>query len=61
MTMMVIMMVKSDRNRCDYDDVMVVLTNDAGNNKKIMILTPRMTMRDINSNNGDNNKSLHLV
>lgn len=59
--MMVIMMVKSDRNRCDYDDVMVVLTNDAGNNKKIMILTPRMTMRDINSNNGDNNKSLHLV
>lgn len=61
MTMMVIMMVKSDRNGCDYDDVMVVLTNDAGNNKKIMILTPRMTMRDINSNNGDNNKSLHLV
>lgn len=59
--MMVIMMVKSDRNGCDYDDVMVVLTNDAGNNKKIMILTPRMTMRDINSNNGDNNKSLHLV
>lgn len=32
--MMVIMMVKSDRNGCDYDDVMVVLTNDAGNNKK---------------------------
>lgn len=61
MTMMVIMMVKSDRNGCDYDDVMVVLTNDAGNNKKIMIFTPRMTMRDINSNNGDNNKSLHLV
>lgn len=61
MTMMVIMMVKSDRNGCDYDDVMVVLTNDAGNNKKIMILTPRMTMREINSNNGDNNKSLHLV
>lgn len=59
--MMVIMMVKSDRNGCDYDDVMVVLTNDAGNNKKIMIFTPRMTMRDINSNNGDNNKSLHLV